>query len=43
MIKKIIAANENEKIREKTEQLTERKEKNGDRNTGSLPIFFWTD
>ncbi|MFZ3383153.1 MAG: hypothetical protein WA144_04430 [Candidatus Methanoperedens sp.] len=43
MKKKIIAANMNEKIREKNEQLTDRKENNGDRNAGFLPIFFWTD
>jgi len=43
MKKKIIAANKNEEIREKNEKLVDRKEKNGDRNAGFLPISFWTD
>ena len=40
---KIMAENKNEKIPENTDKPTERQEKNGERNAGFLPIFFWTD
>ena len=43
MKRKIMAPNKNEKIGEKNEKLTDRKEENEERNAGFLPIFFWTD
>lgn len=43
MKRKIMAPNKNEKIGEKNERLTGRKEKNEEKEAGFLPIFFWTD
>jgi hypothetical protein len=33
----------NEIIKENTERMTERQERNEERNGRFLPIFFWTD
>ena len=43
MKRKIMAPNKNEKIGEKNKKLTDKEEKNEERNAGFLPIFFWSD